>query len=95
MKLKEIPFGTPIDDPVGYCIYTNRHIDQSEFLEAVKAMRISEVPDDARHALTLDDVRHTRFRPLSPHEAKGWGLTWGVMEVSDGEVGYPVTAVNL
>ena len=34
MKLREIPFGTPIDDPDGYCIYTNGHVDKTAFIEA-------------------------------------------------------------
>ena len=93
MKLKEIPFGTPIDDPDGYCIYTNGHIDKLTFLESVKTMTGSDIPEDARGALGLDDVEHIRFRPLSPSEARNNGLTQGVMQTDEG--GYPVTAVKL
>jgi hypothetical protein len=93
MKLKEIPFGTPVDDPDGCCIYTNKHVDKSEFLDAVKSMRGSNVPDDARAALTIEDVEHIRFRPMSPTEARGNGISWGVFETDTG--GYPVTAVKL
>lgn len=93
MKLREIPFGTPIDDPDGYCVYTNGHVDKPSFLEAVKIMTGSDIPEDARGALELEDVEHIRFRPMSPSEARGNGLTWGVMETDEG--GYPVTAVKL
>lgn len=93
MKLREIPFGTPIDDPDGYCIYTYGHFDKAAFLEAVKSMTGSDIPDDARAALELEDVEHIRFRPMSPSETRSNGLTSGVMETLQG--GYPVTAVKL
>jgi hypothetical protein len=93
VKLREIPFGTPIDDPDGYCIYTNGHVDKTAFLEAVKVMSGSDIPEDARGALELEDVEHIRFRPLSPSEARGSGLTSGVMQTNEG--GYLVTAVKL
>lgn len=93
MKLREIPFGTPIDDPDGYCIYTTGHVDKSAFLEAAKAMTGCDTPDDARAALGLDDVEHIRFRPMSPSEAASHGLTWGVMQCA--AKGYKVTAVKL
>lgn len=93
MKLREIPFGIPIDDPDGCCIYTNRHVDKAAFLDAVKIMTGSDIPDDARAALNLEDVEYIRFRPMSPSEARGYGITWGVMETERG--GYPVTAVKL
>jgi hypothetical protein len=93
MKLKEIPFGTPASDPDGYCIYTNGHVDPEKFLEAVRSMRESELPDDARAALTMEDVQHIRFRPMSPTEARGHGLDWGVFTTEIG--GYQVTAVML
>jgi len=48
VKLREIPFGTPIDDPDGSCIYALGHVDKAEFLEAVKVMRDSDIPEDAR-----------------------------------------------
>ena len=94
-RLKEIPFGTPVDDPDGYCIYINGHeVEACAFLSAVHAWGASEVPEDARQALTLEDVERIRFRPMSPSEARGHGLTWGVIQ-SDDETGYPVTAVRL
>ena len=93
IKLKEIPFGTPVDDPDGYCIYTNGHIDPATFLDAVKSMTNSDIPDDARAELTLDDVEYIRFRPMSPTEARKKGLHWGVFQTETG--GYPVTAVKL
>lgn len=93
MKLREIPFGTPIYDPDGYCVYTNKHVDKSAFLDAIKTMIGSDIPDDARDALTLEDIEYIRFRPMSPTEARGHGITWGVMETEDG--GYPVTAAKL
>jgi hypothetical protein len=93
--LKEIPFGTPMDDPDGYCIYVNGHdIEVGKFLDAVHAWDASEVPEDARKALTVDDVERIRFRSMSPSEARGHGLTWGVIQTHDG-TGYPVTAVKL
>jgi len=93
MKLREIPFGTPIDDPDGYCLYTNKHVDKAAFLEAVRTMVGSDIPEDARASLSLDDVEYIRFRPMSPTEARSHGITWGVMETETG--GYPVTAVKL
>ncbi len=93
IKLREIPFGTPISDPDGCCIYARGHIDKAEFLGAVKASKVFEVPEDAREALTIDDVEYIRFRPMSPSEARGHGLTWGVMETDEG--GYAVTAVKV
>lgn len=32
-------------------------------------------------------------RPMSPTEARGHGITWGVIQTEEG--GYPVTAVKL
>lgn len=93
IKLKEIPFGTPVDDPDGYCIYANGHLDPASFLDAVKSMSGGEVPDDARSELTIDDVEYVRFRPMSPTEARQNGVHWGVVQVETG--GYPVTAVKL
>jgi len=49
--------------------------------------------DDARTKLTVEDVEHIRFRPMSPTEARGHGLDWGVFQTDTG--GYPVTAVKL
>lgn len=97
MNLREISFGTPVDDPDGYCIYCLGHVESPEaFLHAVRDLKPSEIPLDARQALTVDDVEFIRFRPMSPSEARGYGLTWGVMQVPEGETnGYPVTAVKL
>ena len=53
----------------------------------------SDIPEDARGELALEDVEYIRFRPMSPTEASGHGITWGVMETDKG--GYPVTAVKL
>lgn len=93
MNLKEIPFGTPAYDADAYCIYTNGHVDPLVFLDAVRAMKGSDVPEDARAALTVEDVEHIRFRPMSPTEARENGLTSGVFQTETG--GYPVTAVRL
>ena len=93
MKLKEICFG-PDGDADEFCIYANGHLPIGDFLEAVKSFNSSDVPPDVRCALTEGDVRHTRFRPMSPSEARGMGYDHGVME-ADEEMhrGYPVTAV--
>lgn len=93
IKLKEIPFGTPIDDPDGYCIYANGHVDASEFLAAVKSMAASDVPEDVRAELTVADVEYCRFRPMSPTEARGHGIDWGVVQTDT--AGRPVTAVKV
>lgn len=93
LKLREIPFGTPINDPDGYCIYTNGHVDPVAFLEAVRSMKGSNVPEDARAELTIEAVEHIRFRPMSPTESRNNGLNWGVFQTETG--GYPVTAVKL
>lgn len=93
LKLKEIPFGTPIDDPDGYCIYTLGHVDKALFVAAVKCMPNSDIPKDVRDEVEVGDVEHIRFRSMSPSEARGHGLTWGVMQTEQG--GYQVTAVKL
>ena len=93
IKLKEISFGTPIDDPDQTCIYTNGHIDRAEFLAAVKDWDSSDVPKEYRAELSESDVEHIRFRPMSPTEARSHGIDWGVMESADR--GYKVTAVKL
>jgi hypothetical protein len=93
LKLKEIPFGAPIDDPGGYCIYANGHIDPLAFLDAVRSMKSSETPNDVRMRLTTEDVKHLRFRPLSPTEAKRNGASCGIYETETG--GYPITAVKI
>lgn len=96
IELKEIPWGTPVDDPDGTIIYANGHVDKTEFLSAVKAWPMSDVPDDTRAELTIDDVEHICFKRMSPTEARGNGLGWGVWQTQPGETcGYPVTAVKL
>lgn len=90
--LREISWGIN-DSDGGTCIYDNGHIDAGEFLEMVRGFRQSNTPQEARDALSADDVEHLRFRPMSPTEACGWGCDYGVMEC-DGQRGYPVTAVK-
>lgn len=92
--LREIEWGIQAGDCNKTCIYDNGHIDPVEFLERVREMEWTDVPDDARAALTVEDVTHSRFRPMSPTEAYSWGSTSGVMEAEDGR-GYPVTWVAL
>lgn len=96
MKLKEIAWGLAGDTSGEICIYANSHLPIAEFLEAVKSFNSSDVPHDVRCALTKGDVRHARFRPMSPGEARSMGYDYGVME-ADEEMhrGYPVTAVFL
>ena len=90
--LREILYGLNADsDKV--CIYDIGHIDPAEFCARVRAWSGSEVPQDARDALTVDDVEHTRFRNLSPTEARQYGFDHGVIDTLHG--GYPVTAVCL
>ena len=91
-RLREIPFG-PCGDADETCIYDNGHIDPEEFLRAVREMKGSDIPDEARAALTVADVQHIRFRPMSPTEAKSQGYDFGVMKTKVG--GYPVTVVML
>jgi len=88
MKLKELPWG---EDQV--CIYANGHVGPIGFLAAVKTFSGSDIPQDARDALVLDDVKHTRFTRMSPSECAGLGFDWGFWEQKDGR--YKVTAVFL
>ena len=93
--LREIEYGPYMGGERNQiCIYDNGHIDPGEFLKRVRGMTNSAVPDDARAALIVDDVIHSRFRPMSPSEARSWGCDSGVMEAEDG-CGYPVTQVVL
>lgn len=94
MKLKEIAWGLAGDTSGKICIYANGHLPIADFLEAVKSFNSSDVPAESRCALTESDVRHTRFRPMSPSEARSMGYDYGVME-ADEEMhrGYPVTEV--
>ncbi len=91
-KLREIPFGLN-DAADEVCIYDNGHIEPELFLRRVREWQASDVPQDARDGLTLSDVQHIHFRPMSPSEARAWGCDSGVMKTETG--GYPVTAVIL
>jgi hypothetical protein len=92
--LREIDWGFYAGGDNKTCIYDNGHIDPEEFLQRVRGMTGSDVPDDARAALTVEDVVQSRFRPMSPTEARSWGCDSGVMEAEEG-CGYPVTWVAL
>lgn len=78
------------------CIYDNGHLDKAKFITDIEinAKRL-DTPLDVLIHLTVEDVRHLRFRPMSPSEAKRWGADWGVMECTEEGHGYPVTAVIL
>jgi hypothetical protein len=86
MKLKELPWG---EDQT--CIYVNGHVGPVHFLQAVKAFAGSDVPQESRETLILDDVKHTRFTRMSPTECASKGFDWGFWEQKDGR--YKVTAV--
>lgn len=73
------------------CIYGLGTIEPTRFLDMVRNLAGSGAPQDVRDALTPDEVRHMRFRPLSPSEARERGLDWGVLETEEG--GYQVTSV--
>jgi hypothetical protein len=90
--LREVPWGLT-GDPEEICIYDNGHIDPAEFLARVRAWDASDIAQADRDALTVDDVRHVRFCPMSPTEARQRGLDYGVIQTLDG--GYPVTVVIL
>ena len=75
------------------CIYDNGHIDPEQFLASVRDSRTSDVSEERRAELTVSDVEHVRFRPMSPYEARVWGCNSGVMEAEEKEQGYPVTRV--
>ncbi len=68
------------------CLYANGHIDKAEFLTAVKACRWSDVPQDAREALTLDDVQQCMFRRMSPSEARARGYDSGMLQDENGKM---------
>ena len=78
------------------CIYDNGHLDKAKFITDIEinAKRL-DTPLDVLIHLTVEDVQHLRFRPMSPSEAKSWGADWGVMECTEEGRGYPVTAVIL
>ena len=77
------------------CIYDNGHLDKAKFLTDIELFADHlETPRDVLVHLTIDQVKHLRFRPMSPSEAKNWGADWGVMDCTgEGNRGYPVTAV--
>jgi len=89
--LREIPWGIPESDQT--CIYDNGHIDAAEFLQRVRDWNASDVHSEYRSALTLADVEYLRFRPMSPSEARQYGVDSGIIRTLEG--GYPVTAVML
>jgi hypothetical protein len=88
VKLKELPWG---EDKT--CIYTNGHVGPIAFLKAVKEFAESDIAQDSRDALALDDVKHTRFARMSPTECRSRGFDWGFWQRHDGH--YKVTAVFL
>ena len=95
-RLREIEYGLCAGDGMNKtCIYTTGRLDPKEFLQLVANLAGSDVPLDARQALTEDDVEHTHFRPMSPSEAKSWGGDTGVMVAEPGHRGYEVTRVVL
>ena len=95
IRLREIEFGIAGGDRNETCFYVLGHIDPQAFLNIVVEDKSSDVPLDARQALTVDNVEHTRFRPMSPTEARSWGCDTGVMVAETGHRGYAVTRVML
>jgi len=91
--LREIDYGVNDWDAEQVCIYCTGHIDPAKFLEMVRSFSASDAPLEAREALTVEDVQHSRFRPMLPHEARQWGCDEGVMHTERG--GYKVTEVIL
>ena len=78
-------------------IYDNGHIDPEKSLALVREAAWMDTDEGCLAALTVADVKHTRFRPMSPSEAKSRGYDTGVMLVGEGESyrGYPVTMVEV
>ena len=91
-EIRELLWGFDGDQT---CFYALGHLDKSGFLNKIKAMRNTNVPKDARAALTEGDVTHTRYRPMSPSECRGYGVRSGVTPAKDGQYGYAVTEVIL
>ena len=94
--IREIGWGiNESDDKV--CIYDNGTWEPEEFLKEIRQSCHLDTPADALDSLTIEDVQHLRFRPMSPYEAKAWGADWGVMDCTEeqGPRGYPVTAIIL
>ena len=77
------------------CIYDNGHLDKAKFITDLELAKHLDTPLDALIYLTVEDVKHMRFRPMSPSEAKNWGADWGVVDCTEEGRGYPVTAVIL
>ena len=77
-------------------IYDNGHIDPEKFLALVRGTTWLNSDKACLSALTIADVKHARFRPMSPSEAKSRGYDTGVMQVGEGESyrGYPITMVE-
>lgn len=87
-NLKELSWGE-----TQTAIYVNGHVGPIGFLKAVKESQSSDVPQDARDALTLDDVKHDRWTRMSPSEASARGWDWGFWRQKIGR--YKVTVVYL
>jgi hypothetical protein len=90
--IREIGWGYNEGDG-GTCIYDNGHLDKAKFITDIELAPGLNTPKDVLIHLTVDDVKHLRFRSMGPAEAKAWGADWGVMDCTDEERGYPVTAV--
>ena len=89
--IREIEWGQCAGEG-GSCIYDNGHIDKTDFLKMLRESCHLDTPADVLCDLDESRVVHTRFRPMSPSEAKNWGGDYGVMQ-ADGQRGYPVTAI--
>ena len=72
--LREVQFW-PCGHHAMTTIYDNGHLDKAAFLAAVKAWDQSDVPEHARAALTVKNVRHARFRPGSTTVTGGYPVT--------------------
>jgi hypothetical protein len=92
--IREIGWGYNASDDES-CIYDNGHLDRAKFITDIQLAPGLDTPKDVLIRLTVSDVKHMRFRPMSPSEAKAWGGDWGVMDCTEEGRGYPVTAVIL
>jgi hypothetical protein len=90
--IREISWGYNEGDG-GTCIYDNGHRDKQEFLDDLMHSFHLDTPADILCHLTVDRVQHLRFRSMGPAEAKAWGVDYGVMDCTEENRGYPVTAV--
>lgn len=93
--LREIEWGPCGGDRNKTVIYDNGHEDPESFLRRVVADKSLDTPLDARKALKTSEVLQTRFRSMSPTEARSWGVDHGVMECESETRGYPITMVEL